>query len=172
MERQVPARHSSDILVNASGLLVVKYALCRPNRKYPIFSRLRYPDGGSGLHAIKRAMALLEWLIVAAAAFGGYFPERLHTPPAIMTAGIIIFGVIFIRHHDAQLIARAQAALPGPFDLPQRSQRSAKLALFFKNAIGLRLGNSRCQIVYWLVSVAFARPCIAACRSELALKSS
>jgi len=85
-------------------------------------------------------MALLEWLIVAAAAFGGlvalvyvaqrsmYFPERLHTPPAIMTAGIIIFGVIFIRHHDAQLIARAQAALPGPFDLP----------LFFKNAIGLR----------------------------------
>jgi hypothetical protein len=83
-------------------------------------------------------MALLEWLIVAAAAFGGYFPERLHTPPAIMTAGIIIFGVIFIRHHDAQLIARAQAALPGPFDLPQRSQRSAKLALFFKNAIGLR----------------------------------
>src|SRR5262249_18834483 len=42
------------------------------------------------------AMALLEWLIVAAAAFGGlvalmyvmqrslmYFPERLHTPPAM-----------------------------------------------------------------------------------------
>jgi hypothetical protein len=41
-------------------------------------------------------MALLEWLIVAAAAFGGlvalmylvqrslmYFPERLHTPPAM-----------------------------------------------------------------------------------------
>jgi len=96
-------------------------------------------------------MAPLEWLIVFAAAFGGlvalvyvaqrslmYFPERLHTPPAIMTAAIIIFGVIFIRHHDAQLIARAQAALPGPFDLPQRSQRSAKLALFFKNAIGLR----------------------------------
>ena len=27
--------------------------------------------GGSGPHAIKRAMALLEWLIVAAAAFGG-----------------------------------------------------------------------------------------------------
>ena len=45
-------------------------------------------------HAIKRAMALLEWLIVAAALFGGlvslmyvaqrslmYFPERLQTPP-------------------------------------------------------------------------------------------
>src|SRR5262249_41525251 len=52
--------------------------------------------GSPGLHAIKRAMALLEWLIVAAAVFGGlvalvyaaqrslmYFPERLHTPPAM-----------------------------------------------------------------------------------------
>jgi hypothetical protein len=51
---------------------------------------------GSGPHAIKRAMALLEWLVVAVAAFGGlvamiyvaqrslmYFPERLHTPPAM-----------------------------------------------------------------------------------------
>ena len=71
-------------------------------------------------------MALLKWLIGVGTAFGGlvalmyvaqrslmYFPERLHTPPAIMTAGIIIFGVIFIRHHDAQLIARAQAARHG-----------------------------------------------------------
>ena len=30
-----------------------------------------WPIGGSGPHAIKRAMALLEWLIVAAAPFGG-----------------------------------------------------------------------------------------------------
>jgi hypothetical protein len=57
---------------------------------------------------------------------------------AIIAAAIIILGVVFIRRHEAQLIAKAQAALPGPLDVPQRSQRSAKLAVFFKNAIGLR----------------------------------
>jgi membrane protein DedA with SNARE-associated domain len=45
----------------------------------------------------------------------------------IITAAIIIFGVVFIRRHEAQLIAKAEAALPGPLDLPQRSQRSTKL---------------------------------------------
>ena len=67
----------------------------------------------------------------AAYAFGHQF-RRLEAPAmvvlGIMTAGIITFGVIFIRRHEAQLIAKAQAALPGPLDVPQRSQRSAKLA--------------------------------------------
>jgi hypothetical protein len=55
----------------------------------------------------------------------------------IITAALIVFGVVFIRRHEAQLIAKAQAALPGPLDVPQRSHRSAKLAWLFKNAIGL-----------------------------------
>src|SRR5262249_51439598 len=38
--------------------------------------RVRLVLGGSGLHAIKRAMALLEWLIVAAAVFGGLVALR------------------------------------------------------------------------------------------------
>jgi membrane protein DedA with SNARE-associated domain len=55
----------------------------------------------------------------------------------IITAAIIVFGVVFIRRHETQLIAKAQAALPGPLDVPQRSQRSADLAVLFRNAIGL-----------------------------------
>src|SRR6516225_10522106 len=74
-----------------------------PSRRVPFIAEsltwkpcVRPGLGGSGPHAIKRAMALLEWLIVAAALFGGlvslmyvaqrslmYFPERLHTQPAM-----------------------------------------------------------------------------------------
>jgi hypothetical protein len=62
-------------------------------------------------------MALLEWLIIAAAAFGGlvalmyvmqrslmYFPERLHTPPAtelkvdcLKSQGELYFGITWSR---------------------------------------------------------------------------
>ena len=67
---------------------VVPFSWNSPDRP----GRVRRVVGGSGPHAIKRAMALLEWLMVAAAAFGElvalmyvaqrslmYFPERLHT---------------------------------------------------------------------------------------------
>jgi membrane protein DedA with SNARE-associated domain len=77
----------------------------------------------------------------AAYTFGHQF-RRLEAPAmvvlGIIAAAIIILGVVFIRRHEAQLIAKAQAVLPGPLDVPQRSQRSAKLAVFFKNAVGLR----------------------------------
>jgi membrane protein DedA with SNARE-associated domain len=76
----------------------------------------------------------------AAYTFGHHF-RRLEASAmvvlGIITAAIIVFGIFFIRRHEGQLIARAQAALPGPLEVPQRSQRSAKLAMFFKNAIGL-----------------------------------
>jgi hypothetical protein len=55
----------------------------------------------------------------------------------ILIAAIIVFSVVFIRRHEAQLVAKAEAALPGPLEMPQRSPRLANLTLFFKNAIGL-----------------------------------
>jgi len=76
----------------------------------------------------------------AAYAFGHQF-RQLEAPAmvvlGIITIAIVIFGVVFIHRHEAQLIAKAQAALPGPLDVQQRSQQSAKLGLFFKNAIVL-----------------------------------
>jgi len=76
----------------------------------------------------------------AAYTFGHQF-RRLEAPAmvvlGIITTAIIIFGIVFIRRHEAQLVAKAQAALPGPLDVPHRSHRSAKLVLFFKNAIVL-----------------------------------
>src|SRR5262249_18542803 len=65
----------------------------------------------------------------AAYTFGHQF-RRLEAPAmvvlGIITTAIIIFGIVFIRRHEAQLVAKAQAALPGPLDVPHRSHRSAK----------------------------------------------
>jgi membrane protein DedA with SNARE-associated domain len=76
----------------------------------------------------------------AAYTFGHQF-RRLEAPAmvvlGIIAAATVILGVVFIRRHEAQLIAKAEAALPGPLEMPERSQRFANLALFFKNAIGL-----------------------------------
>jgi membrane protein DedA with SNARE-associated domain len=76
----------------------------------------------------------------AAYTFGHQF-RRLEAPVMVvvgsLTAAIIIFGVVFIRRHEAQLVAKAEATLPGRLEMPQRSPRFANLALFFKNAIGL-----------------------------------
>jgi membrane protein DedA with SNARE-associated domain len=75
----------------------------------------------------------------AAYTFGHQF-RRLEAPAmvvvGILTAAIIVFGVAFIRRHEAQFVAKAEAALPGPLEMPHRSRRSTNLALFFKNAIG------------------------------------
>jgi membrane protein DedA with SNARE-associated domain len=76
----------------------------------------------------------------AAYTFGHQF-RRLEAPVMVvvgsLTAAIIVFSVVFIRRHEAQLVAKAEATLPGPLEMPQRSPRFANLALFFKNAIGL-----------------------------------
>lgn len=76
----------------------------------------------------------------AAYTFGHQF-RRLEAPVmvvvVILSAAIVLFSVVFIRRHEAQLVAKAEAAAPGPLEMPQRSQRFKNLVLFFKNAIGL-----------------------------------